>query len=50
MSYEELPCSEFVELATDSLEGSLQTEQRLVVERHLASCTPCIDYWTRSAP
>ena len=44
MSYEDLPCSDFVELATDYLEGSLTIEQRLVVERHLAFCAPCVDY------
>ena len=44
MSYEDLPCSDFVELATDYLEGSLTVEQRLVVERHLAFCVPCVDY------
>jgi anti-sigma factor RsiW len=44
MSYEDLPCRDFVELATDYLEGALPVEQRLVVERHLAFCTPCGDY------
>jgi anti-sigma factor RsiW len=44
MSYEDLPCRDFVELATEYLEGALSTEQRLVVERHLAFCTPCVDY------
>lgn len=44
MSYEDLPCRDFVELATDYLEGALTVEQRLVVERHLAFCHPCIDY------
>jgi anti-sigma factor RsiW len=44
MSYEDLPCSELVELATDYLEGALSVEQRLVVERHLAFCAPCVDY------
>jgi anti-sigma factor RsiW len=44
MSYEDLPCRDFVELATDYLEGTLSVEQRLVVERHLAFCHPCIDY------
>jgi anti-sigma factor RsiW len=44
VSYEDLPCNEFVELATDYLEGSLTVEQRLVVERHLAFCAPCVDY------
>jgi predicted anti-sigma-YlaC factor YlaD len=44
MSYEDLPCRDFVELATDYLEGALPLEQRVVVERHLAFCHPCIDY------
>jgi anti-sigma factor RsiW len=44
MSYEDLPCVDFVELVTDYLEGALPTEQRLIVERHLAFCAPCMDY------
>ena len=44
MSYEDLPCIDFVELVTDYLEGALATEQRLIVERHLAFCAPCVDY------
>ena len=44
MSYEDLPCVDFVELATDYLEGALSTQQRLIVERHLAFCLPCVDY------
>ena len=44
MSYEDLPCADFVELATEYLEGALPIEQRLIVERHLAFCTPCVDY------
>ena len=44
MSYGDLPCRDFVELATDYLEGSLTIEQRLVVERHLAFCATCVDY------
>jgi len=44
MSYEDLPCVDFVELVTDYLEGDLPTEQRLIVERHLAFCAPCVDY------
>ena len=44
MSYEDLPCRDFVELATDYLEGALTVSQRIVVERHLAFCHPCIDY------
>jgi hypothetical protein len=44
MSFEDLPCQDFVELATDYLEGALSAEQRLVVELHLAFCHPCSDY------
>lgn len=44
MSYEDLPCVDFVELATEYVEGALSVEQRLVVERHLAFCSPCVDY------
>ncbi|HEY7953144.1 MAG TPA: zf-HC2 domain-containing protein [Solirubrobacteraceae bacterium] len=44
MSYEDLPCRDFVELATEYLEGALTPAQRLVVERHLAFCHPCVDY------
>ncbi|MGH2895257.1 MAG: anti-sigma factor family protein [Solirubrobacteraceae bacterium] len=44
MSYEDLPCIDFVELVTDYLEGALPIEQRLIVERHLAFCAPCVDY------
>ena len=42
--YEDLPCIDFVELATEYLEGALPVEQRLIVERHLAFCSPCLDY------
>ncbi|MGA2928195.1 MAG: zf-HC2 domain-containing protein [Solirubrobacteraceae bacterium] len=44
MTYEDLPCRDFVELATDYLEGALSAGQCLVVERHLAFCTPCVEY------
>lgn len=44
MTYEDLPCRDFVELTTDYLEGTLSAEQRLVVELHLATCSPCVDY------
>jgi anti-sigma factor RsiW len=44
MSYADLLCRDFVELATEYLEGALTTDQRLVVERHLASCEPCAAY------
>jgi anti-sigma factor RsiW len=44
MTYEDLPCQDFVELATEYLEGTLSVDQRLVVELHLATCSPCVDY------
>jgi len=44
MSFGDLPCVDFVELVTDYLEGALSVEQRLVMERHLAFCSPCVDY------
>jgi putative zinc finger protein len=44
MSYEDLPCQEFVELATGYLEGTLPAAQRLVVELHLVYCTDCVAY------
>jgi anti-sigma factor RsiW len=44
VSYEDLRCVDFVELATDYLEGVLSVDQRLIVERHLAFCSPCVDY------
>ena len=44
MSYEDLPCVDFVELATEYLEGSLPRDRQLIVERHLAFCLPCVDY------
>ncbi len=44
MSFEDLPCVDFVELATDYLEGAMPVKQRLIVERHLAFCSPCVDY------
>ncbi len=44
MSYDDFPCQDFVELASDYLEGTLTSSQRLVVERHLAFCSICGDY------
>ncbi len=44
MSYEDLPCVDFVEIVTDYLEGSLSVSERLMMERHLAFCSPCVDY------
>lgn len=44
MTYEDLPCRDFVELATEYLEGTLSPQRRLVVEYHLAFCKPCVVY------
>ena len=44
MSYGDLACVDFVELATEYLEGAMTVQQRLVMERHLAFCSPCVDY------
>ena len=44
MTYQDLPCRDFVELVTDYLDAALNSEQRLVVELHLAFCSPCVDY------
>ena len=44
MSYGDLPCVDFVELVTEYLEGALTVEERLLLERHLAFCSPCVDY------
>ncbi len=47
MSYEDLPCEQFVELVTDYLEGALEAERRVVFEWHLAFCEPCVDYMSQ---
>jgi hypothetical protein len=44
MSYEDLPCQEFVKLVTAYLEGTLPARHRLVVELHLVYCTDCVNY------
>lgn len=44
----DLPCSLFVELVTDYLDGALTVEQRALVDAHLAICTGCatvLDQW-----
>jgi anti-sigma factor RsiW len=40
----DLPCVDFVEIVTEYLEGSLTVSERLAMERHLAFCSPCVDY------
>jgi anti-sigma factor RsiW len=44
VSYEDLPCVDFVEIVTEYLEGSMSVDERLAMERHLAFCSPCVDY------
>ncbi len=44
MTFDDLLCKDFVEMATDYLEGQLNGQARLVVELHLAFCSPCVDY------
>ena len=44
MSVDEIVCREFVELATDYLEGAMPEETLELVEEHLAMCDWCRDY------
>ncbi len=44
MTYRDVACRDYVELATDYLEGALSSEDRLTVELHLAFCRACVDY------
>jgi hypothetical protein len=44
MTYQDLPCQKFVELATDYLEGTLSAPERMVVELHLVYCAGCVGY------
>jgi predicted anti-sigma-YlaC factor YlaD len=44
VSVEEIVCREFVELATDYLEGAMPDETLELVEEHLAMCDWCRDY------
>jgi anti-sigma factor RsiW len=44
MSVPEMTCKELVEVVTDYLEGSMPTEQRLLLEEHLAFCDWCQTY------
>jgi anti-sigma factor RsiW len=41
---EALSCQEVVELVTDYLEGTLESEEHARVEQHLAGCTKCDAY------
>jgi predicted anti-sigma-YlaC factor YlaD len=44
MSPDEIVCREFVELATDYLDGALPEPTLEVVEEHLAMCDWCREY------
>jgi predicted anti-sigma-YlaC factor YlaD len=44
MSFDEIVCREFSELATDYLEAALPEETLQLVEEHLAMCDWCRDY------
>ena len=44
MSFDEIVCREFAELATDYLDGALPDPTLELVEEHLAMCDWCRDY------
>ena len=44
MSFDEIVCREFAELATDYLDGALPDATLELVEEHLAMCDWCRDY------
>ena len=41
---QEMTCKELVELVTDYLEGTLPTEVRARMEKHLSGCEGCTHY------
>ena len=43
-NYEDFPCVEAVAMVTDYFEGALSTEDRAILERHLAWCDWCATY------
>lgn len=47
MIHEAIYCNTLVELATDYLEGGLNTETRSDVEVHIATCAGCVAYLTQ---
>ncbi len=47
MIHEAIYCNTLVELATDYLEGGLDTETRSDVEVHIATCAGCVAYLTQ---
>jgi predicted anti-sigma-YlaC factor YlaD len=44
MSFDEIVCREFAELATEYLEGAMPEPTLELVEEHLAMCDWCRDY------
>jgi predicted anti-sigma-YlaC factor YlaD len=44
MSFDEIVCREFAELATDYLDGAMPEPTLELVEEHLAMCDWCRDY------
>ena len=44
MTIDEIVCRQFVEVATDYLEGAVPAEDLELVEEHLAMCDWCRDY------
>ena len=44
MTVDEIICRQFVEVATDYLEGAVRDEDLELVEEHLAMCDWCRDY------
>jgi anti-sigma factor RsiW len=41
---DEMACNKLVEVVTDYLEGTLDDEDRVRFEAHLAECPYCLDY------
>jgi anti-sigma factor RsiW len=40
----DIDCMDLVELVTEYLEGTLDSELRITVDRHLELCRPCAEY------
>jgi len=40
----EMTCREFFELLSDYLDDEMAPEARVVFERHIELCPPCVDY------
>jgi mycothiol system anti-sigma-R factor len=41
--YDKRECTEAVEVLYHFLDGELTTERRLLIQRHLDDCPPCLD-------